>query len=85
VLKAARHWGSNGSVVNDLLGESGRTTLFVDLPSGWHSVKGECFFPRVSWENPLTGDSERYERRNKPVALEMVIPFILELNKRNLV
>jgi hypothetical protein len=27
VLKAAWHWGSDSSVVNDLLGEPGRTPL----------------------------------------------------------
>jgi len=33
VLKAAWHWGSDISVVNDCLGEPGRTTLYVGLPS----------------------------------------------------
>jgi len=33
VLKAARHWGSNLNVVNDPLGEPGRTTLYVGLES----------------------------------------------------
>jgi len=41
-------------------------------------------FPRVSWENPLTGDSERYELRNKPMALETELLYFKELNKRNL-
>jgi hypothetical protein len=33
VLKAAWHWGSNCSVVNDPLGEPGHTSLYVRLPS----------------------------------------------------
>jgi hypothetical protein len=33
VLKAAWHWDSNSSVVNDPLGEPGHTLLFVGLPS----------------------------------------------------
>ena len=33
VLKAAWHWGGDSSVVNDHLGESGHTLLFVGLPS----------------------------------------------------
>jgi hypothetical protein len=30
--------------VNDPLGESGRTPLFVGLPSAWGSVDGDCIF-----------------------------------------
>jgi hypothetical protein len=33
VLKAAWHWGSESSVVNDLVGEPGRTPLYVGLSS----------------------------------------------------
>jgi hypothetical protein len=33
VLKAAWHWGRDSSVVNDPLGEPGRTPLYVDLLS----------------------------------------------------
>jgi hypothetical protein len=46
VLKAARHWVSDGSVVKDPLGEKGRTPSYVGLPSAWGSVEGDCgYFP----------------------------------------
>jgi hypothetical protein len=35
VLKAAWYWGRDCSVVNDPLGEPGRTPLYVGLPSTW--------------------------------------------------
>jgi len=38
VLQAAWHWGSDSSV------ESGRTLLYVDLPSAWVSVDGDLIF-----------------------------------------
>jgi len=41
VLKAAWHWGSDSNVVNDPLGESGRTPLYVGLPSTCGSVDGD--------------------------------------------
>ena len=35
-----------GSVVNDPLGQPGRTPLYVGLPSAWGSVEGDLmFFP----------------------------------------
>jgi hypothetical protein len=40
MLKAARHWGKDCSVINDPLGEPGRTLLFVHLPSTRVSVDG---------------------------------------------
>ena len=44
VLKAARHWGSNLSVVNDPLGEPGRTTFYVGLQSTWGDhIFSPCF------------------------------------------
>ena len=42
MLKAAWHWGSDGTAVNDPLGKPGRTTLYVGLPSAWGSVDGDC-------------------------------------------
>ena len=33
VLKAAWHWGSNSSVINDPLGDPGHTLLYVGLLS----------------------------------------------------
>jgi len=44
VLKAAWHWGSDSCVVNDPLGEPGRTPLYVDLPFAWGSVDGDLMF-----------------------------------------
>jgi len=38
VLKAAWHWGSDISVINDPLGEPGHTPLYVVLPSTWDFV-----------------------------------------------
>ena len=38
VPRAAWHWGSDSSVVNDPLGEPGRTPFYVGLPSAWGSV-----------------------------------------------
>ena len=48
VLKAAWHWGSNRRVVNVSLGVSGRTPLYVGLPSVWDSVDGDRMFPPYS-------------------------------------
>jgi hypothetical protein len=70
VLEAALHWGSNSSVVNDPLGESGRIPLYVGLRSTWGSVDGDCVFPHISWECSLTGDSKRHKLINKTLALE---------------
>jgi len=42
VLRAAGHWGSESSVINNPLGEPGRTQLYVGLLSTWGSVDGEC-------------------------------------------
>jgi len=44
VLKAAWHWDSDGSVVNNHLGEQGGTPLCVSLPSAWGSMDGDCMF-----------------------------------------
>jgi hypothetical protein len=33
VLKAAWHWGRESNVANDPLGEPGRTSFYVNLPS----------------------------------------------------
>jgi len=48
VLKGAWHWGTDCSVLNDPLGESSRTPLYVGLPSTWGSVGGDLIsFPTV--------------------------------------
>jgi hypothetical protein len=44
MLKAAWHWYSDCSVVNDHLVEPDRTPLYVELPSAWDSVDGDCGF-----------------------------------------
>jgi hypothetical protein len=43
VLKAVWHWCSNSSVVNDPLGEPGRTPLHVGLLSTCGSVDGDPY------------------------------------------
>jgi len=56
VLKAAWHCGSYSSVVNDPLGEPGRTPLYVGLPSAWGSVwQWPIVFPHFSWKDSLLG------------------------------
>ena len=63
VLNAARHWGSDSSVINNPLGEPGHTPFYVGLPSVWASVDGDCmFFPHflgelLNW-GLLTGINE---------------------------
>ena len=72
MLKAAWHWGKDCSVVNDPLGETGRTLLYVGLLSTWGSVDGyQMFSPFFLAGGFLIGDSDRYKCRNKPLALEM--------------
>jgi hypothetical protein len=44
VLNAAWHWGRDSSVVNDPLGKSGRTALYVGHPFAWGSVDGDLMF-----------------------------------------
>jgi hypothetical protein len=41
VLKAAWHWGSDSSVLNDPLVEQDRTPFYFGLPSAWGSVEGD--------------------------------------------
>jgi hypothetical protein len=48
VPSAAWHWGRDSTVVNDPLGEPGRTLLYVALPSALGSVGGDLmFFPHM--------------------------------------
>ena len=61
MLKAAWHWGSDSSVINDPLGEPGRTPLYVSLLSTWGSVDGDHMFSLFSWEASLTEDSAGYK------------------------
>ena len=59
-LKAAWHWGREFSVVNKPLGESGRTPLYVGLPSAWCSVDGDRMFSPYFVGGSITGDSDAY-------------------------
>jgi len=61
MLKAAWHWGSDSSVINDRLGEPGRTPLYVGLLSACGSMDGECMFSPHFVEGLLFGDSDRYK------------------------
>jgi hypothetical protein len=61
VLKAAWHWGSDSSVVNDPHSKPGRTTLYVGLPSAWGSVDVDRIFFPILWKGSLTGDSVGYK------------------------
>jgi len=69
MLKAAWRWGKECSVINDPLGEPGRTPLYVGLPSTWGSMDGDQIFSLffVGWL--LIGDSDRYKLMNKPLSL----------------
>ena len=44
VPKAAWHWGSDSSVVNNPFGEPCHTQLYVGLLSAWASVDGDRMF-----------------------------------------
>jgi hypothetical protein len=59
MLKAAWHWGRNCSVVNDPLGEPGRTPLYVGLTSTWGSVDGDEIFSLFFVGRLLVGDCDR--------------------------
>jgi len=53
VLKSAWHWGRDSSVVDDPLGEPGRTQMFVGLPSEWGSMDGDSMFSPSSTGEPF--------------------------------
>jgi len=61
VLKAAWHWDNDSSDTNDTLGEPGRTTLHIILPSAWGSMDLDRVFSPILWEASLTGDSDSYK------------------------
>jgi len=48
MLKAAWNWGRDCSVVNDPLGEPGRTPLYVGIPSTWGSVDGDQMSEQIN-------------------------------------
>jgi len=61
VLKTTWHWGRNCNVVNNPLGESRRTPVYVGLPSTWGSVDSDQMFSPFFVGGLLTGDSDRYK------------------------
>jgi hypothetical protein len=61
VLKAAWHWRSDSSAVNDPLGEPGSTPLYVGLPSARSSVDGDHMISPFSSEGSVAGDFARYK------------------------
>jgi hypothetical protein len=63
MLKAARHCGRDCNVINDPLGEPGRTPLYVGLQSAWGYVGGDrMFYPFfVGGGGSLIGDSDGYK------------------------
>jgi hypothetical protein len=71
MLKAAWHWGSESSIIDDPLGEPDHTLLYVGLQSSWGSVNIDLTFSPFLWEGSLTGDSDGYKWMNKPLALEV--------------
>jgi len=60
VLKAAWHWGRDCSVINDFLGEPGRTPLYVGLPSALGSVEGDIMFFPKRRRGPFWGLRQTY-------------------------
>ena len=69
MLKAAWHWDSDSSVVNDPLGELGHSPLYVGLLSMWGSMDGDRMLSPLSMEGSLNGDSARYKWINNTLAL----------------
>jgi hypothetical protein len=61
VLKAAWQWGRDCSVVNDPLGEPGRTPLYVGPPSTWGSVDGDQTFSPSFVGELFIVDCDRYK------------------------
>jgi hypothetical protein len=60
VPKAAWHWGGDSSVVNEPLGEQGRTPLYVGPLSTWGFVDGDLMFFPILEEGSFFGDSSRH-------------------------
>ena len=55
VPKAAWHWCRDSSVINDPLGEPGRTPVYVGLPSAWGSMDGDLMFFLICRKAPFWG------------------------------
>jgi len=56
---------------NTPLGEPGRITLYVGLPSALGSVDSDQIFSPFFVGGFITGEYDRYKRMNKPLVLEM--------------
>ena len=56
MLKAAGHWGSDCSVVNDPPGEPNHTPLHVGLLSTWGSKDSDQILSPFFMGGPLIGD-----------------------------
>jgi len=61
MLKAAWHWGRDCIVLNDPVGELGRSPLYVGLPSMWDSVDGDLIFFPFFVGGLLIRDPDRYK------------------------
>jgi hypothetical protein len=59
--KAAWHWGSDSSVINDPLGEQGRTPLYVGLLSTWGLMDSDLTFFSILEEGFFFEDSNRQQ------------------------
>ena len=59
--EAAWQWGSDSSVVNNPLGEPGRTPFYAGLPTAWVSVDGDYMFSPHFVRGLRFGDSDRYK------------------------
>jgi len=55
VPKAAWHWGSDNSVINDPLGEPGHTPLYAGLLSAWGSMDCDLMFFPICRRAPFWG------------------------------
>ena len=58
--RAAWHWGRDSSVVNNPLGEPGRSPLYVGLPSAWGSRDGDLMFFPICRRAPFWGLRQTY-------------------------
>ena len=65
---ATRHWGTDCNVLNDPVGELGRTQLYIGLPSTCGSMDSDQMF---FVGGLLIRDPDRYKCMNKPLALKM--------------
>jgi hypothetical protein len=59
MLKAAWHWGSDSSVINNVHGKPGHTPLYIGLLSTWGSMYGDQMLSPFSWEGSF-GNSDKY-------------------------